>query len=110
VNWLEFFAGTSGESVDQIRACTRLIYGARARLARLNVGHSTLHVFRNDPGSRQIAFLYDPLDEDVARNHREDLSHALIANVPNFDDPEAELIGDLLAECIAGTFPARKPA
>jgi hypothetical protein len=110
VNWLEFFAGSFDESVDRIRACSRLIYGVRARLARLNVRHSILHVFQNDPSSRQIAFLYDPLEEDVARNYREDLSHALIANVPNLDDPEAELIGDLLAQCIVGTFPAKKPA
>jgi len=107
VNWLERFSGDLEDRVAEVRRRRRLTYGATARLACLNVGHAKTYVLQNDPNSRRITVIQDPLDEDRERGSPEDPSHSLIEGVPGVDTPEGELIGDLLAKCILDSFSAR---
>jgi hypothetical protein len=107
INWLECFPGDLNAQIAEVRRCRRINYGATARLARLNVGFSSLYVSRNDPNSSLINFISDPLDRDTEGQFPEDPSHSLIIGVPTIDSPEGELVGDLLAECVIESFLAR---
>jgi hypothetical protein len=51
-----------------------------------------------------LLFVQDPLEsnEDFAA----DPSHSLISGLPAGNTPEAELIGDMIAECVIGAHPA----
>ena len=105
---MECFFGDLDTQIDQIRRRRRISYGATALLARLNVGFSSTYVFLNDPNSLRILFVLDPLDQDVAKQYPEDESHSLMVGVPKIDTPEGELVGDLLAECVIDSYPARR--
>jgi hypothetical protein len=107
VNWLECFGGTLEQKVDEVRKRARMKYGTTARLARLNVGRTIAYVFENTPNSLVIEFVLDQLKADPERGLPEDLSHALMKGVPKADTPEGELIGDLVANCIIDSFPAK---
>ena len=107
VNWLEWFPGDLQNRVAEVRRRRRLKYGATARLARLNVGRTKMYILENDPNSLQINVIQDPLEEDSERGFMEDPSHSLMVGVPTVDTPEGELIGDLLAQCVIDSFPAK---
>ena len=104
-NWIECFDGNINEQVQQIRALARIGYAASARLAQLNVGKVRLHIARNTKDAREIEVHLLPLEKEGA--HERDPSHAEMTNVPDENDPEGEMIGDLIAQCIMGDFPAR---
>ena len=103
-NWLECMEGTLEQQVQQVRDATRLNYRPKGKLARLNVGQVRGHVESNTADRRAIAVLHDPLDPEDSMPA--DPSHAIMTNVPDENDPEGELIGDLIAECIIDVFPA----
>lgn len=106
-NWLELLDGDLEHQVQQVRDATRIRYGATGRLARLNVGTITRTVAAGTEAGRAVTVIHDPLDAEgewVA-----DPSHALLTNVPDADDPEGELVGDLIANCVLESFPARAP-
>jgi hypothetical protein len=51
-----------------------------------------------------LRIVHDPLD--AADNFEADPSHAEIIGLPAGDSPEADLIGDLIAECVIAMHPA----
>ena len=106
-NWLECLRGNLEEQVQQIRDAARMVYGASGRLARLNVGHVIREVAFRTMENREISIIHDPLDPEG--DWIADPSHALMTNVPGEDDPEGELVGDLIADCVLESFPARAP-
>lgn len=106
-NWLEAIAGTLEEQVQQVRDAARMKYGGTARLARLNVGQVKQFI-RDETEGHEVTVIHDPLMADD--NHpKPDPSHALMTNVPDENDPQGELIGDLIRLCVIDTFPARPP-
>lgn len=104
-NWLEKFAGDDAERLDSIRGVSRLIYGATAKLVKLNVGSAKTEVFEH-ASNHEIEVISDPLMEEGG--FPADPSHALMTNIPDLNDPYGDLIGDILARCILEIFPARK--
>lgn len=107
VNWMEKFEGTTEERIQRVRDLARLTYGATAKLAQLNVGRVKTYVAAEAPDTI-LDIIEDPLPAKDA--HPEDPSHSAITNLPDKDTPAAELIGDLIAECVEAVFPARRPA
>lgn len=105
-NWLECFDGTLEDRVQQVRAAARINYGAKAKLVRLNVGQVRQHVSENTDNARAVTVIHDPLNPQD--DYPADPSHALMTNVPDDNDPEGELVGDLIAQCVLEIFPARK--
>lgn len=106
-NWLELLRGHLEDQVQQVRNAARVRYGATGRLARLNVGTITRVVAEGTQDGRAVTVVYDPLDAEG--EWAADPSHALMTNVPDADDPEGELVGDLIANCVLESFPARPP-
>lgn len=106
-NWIEYFDGSLDEQVGQIRNAARINYGAKARLARLGVGQVIGEVAAHTMDNREISVIHDPLDPEG--DWIADPSHALMTNIPGEDDPEGELVGDLIANCVLESFPARAP-
>ncbi len=104
-NWLECLSGSLREQIRQIRGATRIGYGATARLAQLNVGSVIRGVADGTRDQREVSVIHDPLD--AKDGQIADPSHALMTNVPDEDDPEGELVGDLIADCVLRSFPAR---
>ena len=103
VNWLEYFGDrTKSQQLDEIRPLIRLTMKKSGRLAELNVGVTKEYV-----GHRfdELRFIHTPLDAD--ENYEADPSHSEIIGLPPKDSPEAELIGDLIAECIIAVHPAK---
>jgi hypothetical protein len=107
-NWLEFLEGSLEEQVQQVRNAARLTYGARALLVRINVGTVRTHIAEGADG-HAVSVIHDPRCEDE-KYPDPDPSHALMTNVPDENDPNGELIGDLIRQCKLDEFPARRPA
>ena len=106
-NWLEYYEGSLSEQIQQVRNTTHLTYGATGRLVRLNVGKVIQEVAVGTKGSREVSIIHDPLDQENGRVANP--SHALMTNVPDENDPQGELIRDIISNCIQETFPAKGP-
>lgn len=104
-NWLEVLEGTLEERVQQVRTAARMGYGAKGRLARLNVGQ-VRQLIKDEAEGREVTVIHDPLESEE-RYPLPDPSHALVTNIPDENDPQGELIGDLIRQCILDVFPAR---
>ncbi len=104
VNWLECFEGKNKEDqLDEIRRLRRLTWKKTGCLAELNIGKTKRHVFNEIDN---IAFISDPLNKESG--YEADPSHSLITGLPDGTSEMAELIGDMIAECILDTYPAIK--
>jgi hypothetical protein len=102
VNWLECFADkTKAERLGEVRRLVRLALRRAGRFAELNVGRTRKHL---DIELASLQFVKDPLAADD--RYLADPSHSLMIGLPPGDTPEAELIGDMIAECIVATHPA----
>jgi hypothetical protein len=107
-NWLECFLPdiqALPEQVQKIRELSRLKLGAKGRFAKINVGQVVTYIQRNTVNQHILTIIKDPLEADG--QNLADPSHALIANVPDENDPNGELIGDLIAECVIELYPAK---
>jgi hypothetical protein len=102
VNWMECFPLPLENQVSQISQRRRLRYEKRAQLVRLNVGETRRYVTANATIPIELSFLHDPLP--AKGDFPEDQSHALIYGLPTLETPEAELVKDLLADCVLETF------
>ena len=71
------------------------------RLAELNVGATKKHI-RSE--LENLRFIHAPLP--ATDEHNADPSHSEITGLPPANSPEAELIGDMMAECIKAMHPA----
>ena len=102
VHWLECFEGPpkSGQ-LDRVRPLIRLQMRRNGRLAELQVG-ATREYVRDEIDD--VRFVHQPLTAEDS--FAADPSHSEIFGLPPADSPEAELIGDMIAECIIGVHPA----
>ena len=108
VNWLECFPGSLEDQAAGVRRAARIKYGSTAGLARLNVGQSINSVRENHPERLALSFVHDPLPAED--EHASDPSHSLIAGAPFENGPDADLLGDLIAQCVLPpVFGARAP-
>ena len=100
VNWLEYFAGGKEEQLSEIRRLRRLVWRASGRLAELNVGATTEHLLEELPSFQIVEH---PL---VAEGDFDpDPSHAEMIGLPQDGESEfAELIGDMIVECVIATY------
>ncbi len=102
VHWLECFEGLSKpRQLQRVRQLIRLQKGRNGRLAELHVGSTKQYVHDELDGVR---FVNRPLAAEDT--YTDDPSHSEILGLPPADSPEAELIGDMIAECITAIHPA----
>lgn len=102
INWLECFEGLSkSRQLKEVRRRSRLQMRGSGRLAELHVGYTKQYV-RDELNS--LRFVHQPLAAED--EHEADPSHSEIVGLPQVDSPEAELIGDLIAECVEAVYPA----
>jgi hypothetical protein len=103
VNWLDFFRSLSkAEQVAAVRRLVRLQLRPSACFAELNVGRTKAHLAGELP---TLLFIEDPLHAE--HDFPADPSHSLIVGAPRQPPEMAELIGDLIAECVVQRHPAR---
>ena len=101
VNWLECFPGISKpQQVDEVRRRSRLQLRPTGRFAELQVGPTKQHLHAE---LASLRFVHDPLPAEG--EFEADPSHSEITGLPA-DSPEAELIGDMIAECVTAVHPA----
>jgi hypothetical protein len=101
INWLGYFQNQSKEKqLCKVRRLFRLQVRPNGRFAELNVGQTRKYLAEQ---IQDLRFVEDPLPADSINGYDADPSHALIEGLPNPNDlPEfAELIGDMIAECVA---------
>lgn len=107
-NWLEILEGSLEDRVQQVRDAARLTYGKSAKLVRLNVGQ-VRELIRDEAEGHVVTVIHDPLEPEE-KCPLPDPSHTLMTNVPDENDPQGELIGDLIRQCVLEVFPARTPS
>ena len=88
-----------------MRDAARINYGSTAKLAQLNVGRIVREIAAGKEDHCEITVIHDPLDVD--NDWPADPSHALMTNVPDENDPEGELIGDIIANYVPKLYPAK---
>ena len=104
VSWLECFLGMSNaEQVDEVRRRSRLQLRPSGRFAELNVGRTKEYVHGE---LADLRFLHDPLPADG--EFEADPFHSGITGLPAADSPEAELVGDMIAECVTAVHRAQE--
>ena len=102
VNWLECFTGMSkSQQVDEVRRRSRLQLRPNGRFAEVHIGRTKQHV---DVELANLRFVHDPLPAEG--EFEPDPSHSEIAGLPAADSPEAELVGDMIAECVTAVHPS----
>lgn len=104
VHWLECFDDlTKVQQLAEIRRLSRLTMKANGRLVELNVGETKQKVY--DELNTFLRFVHKP--STAKGEYEADPSHSEIIGLPPRDSPQATLLGDLLAECVKATHPAR---
>lgn len=104
VNWLECFKEFSkSQQLDEVRRRSRLQMRGNGRLAELQVGHTKQYVHAE---LNSLRFVHQPLAAE--EECEADPSHSELVGLPKGDSPEAELVGDLIAECVEDVYPAVK--
>ncbi|WP_419943227.1 hypothetical protein [Candidatus Palauibacter sp.] len=102
VNWLECFPGVSKpQQVAEVRRRSRLRLRPTGRFAELQAGRTKQHVHEE---IESLRFVHDPLSEEG--EFEPDPSHSEITGLPPADSPEAELVGDMIAECVTAVHPS----
>lgn len=102
VNWLECFPGISkAQQVDEVRRRSRLQLRPNGCFAELHAGRTKRHVHAE---LANLRFVHDPLPAEG--EFEPDPSHSEIAGLPAADSPEAELVGDMIAECVTAVHPS----
>ena len=111
VHWLECFQGLDkSQQLDKVRSTIRLKLKPSGRFAELSVGRAKKHVSAKRKGVR---FLHRPLA--ATKTQPADPAHSEIINLPPFqappelsdEPPLSAIIGDMIAECVEATHPAR---
>lgn len=102
LNWLECFPGISKpQQIDEVRGRSRLQLRQNGRFAELTVGQTKEHVHGE---LADLRFVHDPLEAEDG--FEADPSHSEIMGLPPADSPDAELVGDMIAECVTEVHPA----
>lgn len=95
VNWLEAFDGGKAHQLAEVRRLYRPTVRRTGRLAELNIGAVREKVAEE---LATLRIVHDPLD--AGGDFDADPSHAEMTGLPPGDSPEADMIGDLIAECV----------
>ena len=102
VNWLNHFSGLEkADQLEQVRRLIRMNVSPNGRFAELNV-EATLRRLSGELTA--LRFVHSPLDAEGP--FEADPSHSEILGLPRRDTPDAELVGDMLAECVQRYHPA----
>ena len=102
VNWLECFRNrTKNEQLAEVRRLARIKMRVGGRLAELNIGVTKQYIRTIFEGLR---FVHKPLAAED--DYEPDPSHSEITGLPQGNSPEAELIGDMIAQSINTVHPA----
>ena len=102
VNWLEYFDDQPRpQQLVEIRRLIRLTLRRTGLFAELNVGETRKHV---GDLADELRFVHSPLDPEDG--FEADPSHSEVVGLPPGDTPEAELIGDMIAERVTEVHPA----
>ena len=103
VNWLEWFRELNkADQLAEIRRLARVDLRKNGRFAELNVGAVKAHVRGRVP---RIAIQHVPLDAE--EGFEANPAHSEITGLPPGNTEEAELVGDMIAECVSGIYPAK---
>ena len=100
INWLDYFKDQSKEQqLREVRRCIHLQIRPNGRFAELHVGRTKQHLADY---LQILEFVEDPLAEDLDNGYSKDHSHALMNGLPDPQQtPEfAEMIGDMIVECV----------
>ena len=103
VNWLEWYRELNkADQLAEIRRLARVKLRKNGRFAELNVGAVKAYVRGRVP---EMTIQHAPLDaeEDFEANP----SHSEITGLPPGNTEEAALVGDMIAECVSGIYPAK---
>lgn len=101
VHWLECFEGLKPQQLDEVRRLSRLNRSRNGRFAELHVDRTKQYVGDQLVGVR---FVRKPLAAD--EDYEADPSHSEIVGLPPRDSSLGALIGDMIAECVGGIYPA----
>lgn len=101
VNWLEVLGIDKTHQLAEVRRLYRLDVKKTGRFAEMNVGAVREKVAEE---LETVRIVHDPLEADGSLEA--DPSHAEIIGLPPGDSPEADLIGDMIAECVIAMHPA----
>lgn len=101
VNWLEAFVGDKSDQIAEVRRLYRLTVRKTGRFAELNIGSVQTRLAEE---LETLRIVHDPLDAED--DFDADPSHAEITGLPPGDSPEADMIGDIIAECVLDMHPA----
>lgn len=100
VNWLEWFGNcTKAQQLNEVRRLVRLKMRKSGCLAELNAGVTKQHVLKHTA----LNFIHNPLPAEG--NYEADPSHSEIAGLPPRDTLPAEMLGDMIAECVENAHP-----
>ena len=101
VNWLEFYSHLDKkEQLAEIRKLSRLSLRPSGRYAEFNVGNI---YSRLENEFKTLKIFHSPLDKDS--EYEADPSHSEIAGLPSDDEMQAELVADMIAECVLELHP-----
>lgn len=103
VQWLECYRDLpKADQLAQVRIVSRLTLKKRGRFAELNIGTVKRHVSEELEAMRIVHWPLEATDR-----FPDDPSHAEITGLPPGESDQAALIGDMIAQCIVQTHPAR---
>ncbi len=95
INWLNFFENCNKEQqLDKVRESSQIKLNKNGRLAELNVGTTKKKLVGE---LESISFKHQPFDDDP--------SHSEVIGLPLGETPEAELIGDMIAQTVTAVYP-----
>ena len=100
VHWLDVFSAGKDQQIEAVRQVSRLRRARNGRFAELQVGE----VRRYLAEVIEMAVVRHPLPAEG--DFPPDPSHAEMKGLPPRDSEEAEVIGDMIADCVLGLHPA----
>lgn len=101
VNWLEAFPAGKDEQIEAVRQVFRLRRARNGRFAELQVGEVRRYLLAE---AIEMTAVQRPLSAEG--DFPADPSHAELTGLPPRDSEDAEVIGDMIADCVLGLHPA----
>ncbi len=104
VNWIEFFPNTGkSQAIANIREQIQRRLGGQSIFAELNIDDVKQCLRQN---GWQVSVVHSP--QEARGDFGPDPSHSEIRGLPPRETPDSKLVGDLIADCINNTYPARE--
>jgi hypothetical protein len=99
VNRPDYYRGTREQQIAEIRRVIHCETRKNGRFFEINVDTAAAHVAATFVEIVMTA-VEDMVEPEPPKFPHQDPSHALLKGLPSPDDPQAERIGDLIANCI----------